>query len=330
MAEAYDLETPFVDQNRDLSCIHLLTCMDVYVRKTCALQACRRLSLETTYSMKFFLSFIHGAFSGVVAFVRSLFTSAVAFVRTTYHQEMEAQRSYWDSWKRDPNLVRRVLHVELYFTFTMPIRLWTLCPSPELLAIVLAGGGTLLAHTWPEYGDLWVAYALIVFGPLCEMVPFCYVWYYVPGGKMLLTEFFYGEKNIELFFGNPGTKLRGLAYSSLTFVVIKMGSVGNDWLNSWSHADQAVREAKAINAMARETLQTFKDTGVEVTKEMVDNARAEAMQKYKASRPTKGWDISAALRHIDGIVSAKVDASHTGNGLNVTGSVVHSSSSKTP
>jgi hypothetical protein len=152
-----------------------------------------------------------------------------------------------------------------------------------------------------------------------------------------LTEFFYGEKNIELFFGNPGTKLRGLAYSSLTFMVIKAGYVCNVLIDSWlfntqvaDHADQAVREAKAIRLITQESVQTWKDSGVEVTQEMVDQARAEAMQKYKASRPSKGWDISAALRHTDGNVSAKVDASHTGNGVNVTGSVVHSSSPKTP
>jgi hypothetical protein len=185
--------------------------------------------------------------------------------------------------------------------------------------------------------------------PWLEMVAFCVTWYYIPGGKLFLSGFYYGEDNVTLFFGNPVSKFRAAFFGAVAVFSIEGIAIGTNVL--WSigetqvaaqhaqaaahqaeaaahQAQEAINNSKAINAMARDTVQTYKDLGMEVTKEMVDQARAEAMQAHKAACPTKGWDITAALRHTDGNVSANVDASHTGNGVKLNGSVTHASTSK--
>ena len=301
-------------------------------------------------------SFLQRALASLQGFFGSLLQDAVTCVRTAYSQEVEAQRSFWDSWKQDPNPVRRLIHLELYFTFTMPMRLWTLCPYPNACIILVSGAPVLLAHAFPGYGTFWTVYAFVMGYPWLEMVAFCVTWYYIPGGKLFLSGFYYGEDNVTLFFGNPVSKFRAAFFGAVAVFSIEGIAIGTNVL--WSigetqvaaqhtqaaaqHAQAAAHQAqaaahqaqeamtnvKAINAMARDTVQTWKDSGVEVTKEMVDQARAEAMQAHKAAHPTKGWDITAALRHTDGNVSANVDASHTGNGVKLNGSVTHASTSK--
>lgn len=292
--------------------------------------------------MKRALASIKRALATLQGFFRSLLQDAVTCVRTAYSQEVEAQRPFWDSWKRDPNPIRRLIHLELYFTFTMPMRLWTLCPYPNACIILVSGAPVVLAHAFPGYGTYWTVYAFVMGYPWLEMVAFCVTWYYIPGGKLFLSGFYYGEDNVTLFFGNPVSKFRAAFFGAVAVFSIEGIAVGTNLL--WSigetqvaaqhaqaaahQAKEAMTNAKAINAMARDTVQTFKDFGIQVTPEMVEKARAEAMQAHKAACPTKGWDITAALRHTDGNVSANVDASHTGNGVKLNGSVTHASTSK--
>jgi hypothetical protein len=70
------------------------------------------------------------------------------WLHNTYMKEVKAQRSYWDSWTRDPSLLHRGMHCIIYVPFTLPMRLWTLCPSPERVALLL-GGVTVLAEMYP-------------------------------------------------------------------------------------------------------------------------------------------------------------------------------------
>ena len=236
------------------------------------------------------------------------------WLHNTYMKEVKAQRSYWDSWTRDPSLLRRGMHCIVYVPFTLPMRLWTLCPSPERVALLL-GGVTVLADMYPGYDMWWKVYAFLLLSPFAWMALFCFFWYCVflyedadgdVDGESLLTRFFYGEKNIALFFGDPlstlvlslnlitGACLFGSVYLFIQLIpkLILLRAMKQKTDASSIHAQRVLKITKVVAKRTTQKVQQWKTSGVPITEEMVLQAWKQAYADVMSDVPPKDSDTN--------------------------------------
>ena len=205
-------------------------------------------------------------------------------LKQIFEQEKKAQKPFWDAWKKEKNVFKQMFLLEMYPTFMLPMRCWVLCPYPTPVAIILSASPLIAMEHFPGYGEYWTVYYCVFFGPLLEMQVFCILWYWIPGGKLMLCDLFYGEKNIAVFFGNPGTQSRTFMVAIGAVVTVLGAKVADVWLTAkqtvWdaqANAEAAQANAKAAQAKAEAARANTEAKLANIANEMIDGK----VQSYK-------------------------------------------------
>lgn len=254
------------------------------------------------------------------------------FFNDVFRKELIAQKPFWNTWHQEKNSVKKLVLLELYPTFMIPMRLWTVCPYPSACLLILGSIPLIVMEYFPGYENYWFIYALCIFGPLCEMSVFCIVWYWIPGGKQMLCSFFYGEQNIAFFFGNPGSKVKTLMIGTAALSALKMAYVGHSLADVYVQKQQlalatekmalASEKMSLASDLAQKKLRILKEMGTPITSDIIQDVFDEA--KRELAPP--GTDVTASLKSQDGKIHTNVGISHNGNGVNMSGNISHTSS----
>ena len=159
------------------------------------------------------------------------------------------------------------------------MRFWNHSPTP--LCIVLGAGPVIFSHYYPGVcsEELFVAYSVILVGPLIEEFFTGVLYYWIPGGKHALCSYFYGEEMFKLFVGNPIPNMPNFAMLIGGVISAKGTMCLIEIMDSWT----ALEIAKAIADAAIQTTQieieVIKQSGGTVTPE---EAKA-ILQKYQST-----------------------------------------------
>lgn len=260
------------------------------------------------------------------------------FFNDLVRKELIAQKPFWNAWHQEKNIAKKLVLLELYPTFMIPMRLWTVCPYPSACLLILGSIPLIVMEYFPGYENYWFIYAMCIFSPLCEMSVFCIAWYWIPGGKQTLCSFFYGEQNITLFFGNPGSKVKTLMIATAALSALKMVHVGHSLADVYVQKQELALAREKLAAasdlahkkldLAHQKLRIMKEMGTNITPDITKEVFDEAKRELAAP----GTDVTASLKSQDGKVHTNVGISHNGNGVNMSGNISQTSTHlpKTP
>lgn len=251
--------------------------------------------------------------------------------------ELDLQFLFFYAWQEDKNLVRKAAMVPLYFTLLIPMRFWNHFPYATQMAMILSGIPLAYNNLYP--GDIsetqFMVYYALLLGPLYEAFVLNAVYYWVPGGKESLSNFFYGKEHITTFFGNPISNMRagfGVLATFGTYELIKTAEfLRENWqkLTEAHTAAEVVRTAsdaartasEQSNAATQAEINTLRDNGVEVPPEEVRKIMAKNNKLHHvAGEPEPlGTNISGNVHVSDESFQTGVKISHRSDGINING-----------
>lgn len=272
-------------------------------------------------------------------------------MRRFLQRELDLQVLFFYAWQEDTNLVRKAAMVPLYFTLLIPMRFWNHFPYPTLIAMILTGIPLAYSNLYPGYisETQFMLYYAVLLGPLYEAFVLNAVYYWVPGGKESLSNFFYGKEHITTFFGNPISNMRagfGVFATLGTYELIKTVEFLRETWQKLREAQTAVEIAHSTAEAARTTaeaartvsdqaevsttkamagtqaeIKTLRDNGVEVSPEEVRSIMSKYNKLHNvAGEPESlGTNISGNVHVSDESFQTGVKISHRSDGITING-----------